>query len=197
MVLSGTNVNEIVHQLNFSTFSPDGEIGESLIARWVRWARKCQVLPVYEKEINNGKGPRLFCPNSEQLIAPDLFVFKENREKAWWVEAKHKKVFTHYRKGDCWTTGIDLRHYQDYIKVNELSPWPVWLFFLHTQNRNDKRPDEPWPCPTGLFGRSLDVLMKCIDHTSDKYADGMVYWRAESLKLLATLEEVFNANPTT
>ena len=30
-----------------------------------------------------------------------------------------------------WVTGIDLRNYEDYLRVQAISPWPIWLLFLH------------------------------------------------------------------
>lgn len=192
MALSG--VNELF-QLKLNTYSPDGEIGESLIARWLRW-KGWQVLPVYEKEIDNGKGPRLFLNTFKQLIAPDLFIFKsDGKHTALWIEAKHKSVFSHHRITDRWVTGIDLRHYKDYIKVNKLSPWPIWLFFLHQKDRCDKRPNEPWPCPTGLYGQTIDFLVNNENHRHQNWGNsGMVYWAETTLKKLASLDEVLNAH---
>ena len=45
-----------------------GQIGESLIAAWLK-SRGNSVLPVYEVEIDTGKGPRVFSP-SGQIVAP-------------------------------------------------------------------------------------------------------------------------------
>ena len=51
-----------------------GKAAESSIARWLI-GRGCSVLPVYEKIINDGKGPQVFTPSGD-VIAPDLFVYK-------------------------------------------------------------------------------------------------------------------------
>ena len=45
-------------------------MGESLIARWFR-ERGYNILPVYETELNTGKGPRVFAAQCE-IVAPDL-----------------------------------------------------------------------------------------------------------------------------
>lgn len=171
-----------------------GQLGESQIARWLR-DRGNRVLPVYEKEIDTGKGPQLFLPDNVQLIAPDLLVF--NHENIWWIEAKHKSVFTWHRLTGRWTTGIDLRHYHDYLQVNEITPFPVWLLFLHSKDRCVDRPDEPWPCPTGLFGHRLDFLVENENHRCGPRSNGtgwgntgIVYWAHDKLLQLATLEEV-------
>jgi len=102
-----------------------GQIGESAIARWLR-RRGSSVLPAYEKEINSGKGPRLFTPDA-QLVTPDLFIFP------WleFIEAKHKSVFTWYHRSRKWCTGIDLHHYRDYLKTQQQTKRRVWLLFLH------------------------------------------------------------------
>lgn len=68
-----------------------GKIGESDIAYWLRDRNNC-VLPIYEKEIDEGKGPRLFSPNGEHIV-PDMLVLPEVE----WIEAKHKSVFTWHR----------------------------------------------------------------------------------------------------
>ncbi len=168
-----------------------GVLGESVIARWLR-ARGDTVLPVYEKEIDDGKGPRLFASN-QTLIAPDMLVFSNIPARpVCWVEAKHKSVFSWYRIGGCWTTGIDLRHYNDYCAIGETFPHPVYLFFLHSKDRdpNPKYASSPWPCPTGLYAQRLDVLRTKESHRSDAWARGMVYWGVDTLIRLASLDEI-------
>lgn len=176
------------HSLDFEEKLAFGQIGESIIAKWLN-RRGWNVLPVYEKEIDTAKGPQLFTPGGK-LIMPDLFTFKPLSTKALWIEAKHKTVFSWHRKTGKWVTGIDLRHYEDYLSVNSLSPWPVWLLFLHRESSTGKR-DEPWPCPTGLFGNELSILENVENHRHDKWGrSGMVYWAHERLKKIASLEEM-------
>lgn len=160
-----------------------GMVGESAIAQWLR-KRGCTVLPIYEKIIDTGKGPTLFMPEGV-LIAPDMLVFKSSN--AWWIEAKHKTAFSYYRKKSQFVTGIDLRHYQDYLKVDDLTPWPVWLLFLH---RGGQAKDSP-PSPAGLYGNKLNYLRKYESHRSDRHgASGMVYWAIDKLKKLAELDDL-------
>jgi len=163
-----------------------GMIAESAIATWMR-RRGWSVLPAYEKEIDSGKGPRLFTPN-QALISPDMLAFQGVR--VYWVEAKHKTAFTWHRKTSCWTTGIDLRHYKDYCKVADESPWPVWLLFLQ---RGGHAKDSPETSPCGLYGNSIDYLREHESHRWDSV--GMVYWSIDSLRLLTTMEEM--ATPAT
>ena len=167
-----------------------GKIAETYIALWLRRRRGYSILPIYEKEIDDGKGPRFFTPNSE-LVAPDMLVMKGTDVR--WIEAKHKDVFSWYWKGDYWVTGIDRHHYHQYCKIADHYPWHVWLLFLHENDRTLKR-NEPWPCPTGLFGGTLPFLRRHTSHESDRHGtSGMVYWAHNTLTQLATLEEVKSA----
>lgn len=161
-----------------------GSAGEGRIAKWFR-GKDYNVLPAYEKIIDSGKGPRLFTASS-RLVAPDLLVF--NSEKVFWVEAKRKSAFTWHRNTKRWTTGIDLHHYFDYCKVDDGTPWPVWLMFLH---ESGQAKDSPEGCPTGLFGNSLEILRGCENHRHGNWGKhGMVYWAVESLKKIAELNRI-------
>ena len=159
-----------------------GLAGESAIATWMR-ARGNTVLPVYEKIIDEGKGPQVFTPDG-CLIAPDLFTW--NGTEATWIEAKHKTGFTWHNNSDTWNTGIDLRHYHAYLEVAKSSPWPLWLLFLHCGGAaKDSKVS-----PSGLFGENIDALRSNEHHRSDKYGSGgMVYWAIDALRKLATLDE--------
>lgn len=161
-----------------------GRVGESAIAKWLN-SRGWHVLPVYEIEINEGKGPRVFSKGA-QTIAPDMLVFKAN--DCLWIEAKHKTAFTWHRITARWTTGIDIRHYIDYQKIQDTSPWEVWLLFLHD---GGQAKDSPPDSPDGLFGNPLKYLIQHENHRSPNWGkSGMVYWAIEHLKQLATLEDV-------
>lgn len=169
----------------FSQALKVGQMGESLIASWLR-SRCWHVLPVYETEINTGKGPRLFAATCE-LIVPDMFVF--NGARARWVEAKHKTAFTWYRKKQVWQTGIDRHHFHQYRRVAAIGAWPVWLMFLH---RGGQAKDSPPNSPSGLFAGEIEYLASCIDHEDDSASrTGMVYWNYDALKCLASLDEVY------
>jgi len=161
-----------------------GKVGESAIAEWFK-RKGYAVLPVYDVEMHTGKGPQVFTLDAE-LVAPDMLCF--NGEKVYWIEAKHKSVFTWYRKKQQWETGIDLHHYEDYLQVAEKSPWPVWLLFLH---RNGYTEEPPHHCPTGLFGGELSYLKEHVSHESDRHGKhGMVYWAHETLLQLASIAEM-------
>ena len=162
-----------------------GQAGESAIAHWL-CGRGYTVMPVYEKIFDTGKGPQLYLPNDEKLIAPDMLAF--NGSNIRWIEAKHKTAFSWHRISNKWVTGIDLRHYNDYLKVASMSPWPVWLLFLH---RGGQAKDSPPNSPAGLFGNPLDYLKENENHRHDNWGkSGMVYWSRDKLQLIASLEEI-------
>ena len=171
----------------FSSTLRFGKIGESAIAEWFK-RKGYSALPVYEKEISEGKGPQLYTPVAS-LIAPDLVVLRGDG-RVFWIEAKHKTAFTWHRNTQTWNTGIDLRHYEDYLKVAQVSPWPIWLLFLHEDGVAKDTP-EGQISPTGLFGGELIYLSKNEHHRHENWGrSGMVYWTDTTLKLLATLDEV-------
>lgn len=163
-----------------------GKTGESAIA-WYMKARGNHILPVYEKQVNDYKGPAIYLSDGGFLVAPDMLLLGK---KTMWIEAKHKTAFTWHRISQKWTTGIDLHHFNDYLKVAEKSNWPVWLLFLH-ENGTAKDTPEGMVSPTGLFGNDLSVLKARINHTHQNHGKhGMVYWAVDSLKRIATLEEL-------
>lgn len=180
-----------------------GQIGESYIARWLR-RKGFHVLPAYEKEIDTGKGPRLFMADggdNAQLIAPDFFVM--GKQKFMWVEAKHKTVFSWYGIGGYFVTGIDQRHFTDYCRVADSTDIPVWILFLHTS-------DQTWPndvtkwgapkqCPVGLFGAEITKLRNNYSHKSDRHgASGMIYWQPVThLIKIAELSELVTVKAAT
>lgn len=165
-----------------------GKIGESKIAKWFQ-GRGYNILPVYEKQINEGKGPILFTSTYKNLICPDMLIFKD--KKIFWIEAKHKTAFSWHRITERWVTGIDNRHYNDYLQVaTNLSGWPVYLLFLHEIGIAKDTPAGKIS-PTGLFGEDINYLKKNINHKSDNWGtSGMVYWWVEKLKKYCDLENI-------
>jgi hypothetical protein len=169
---------------NFSKRLPEGKTGETLIAQFLR-SRGAHVLPVYEIAENQFKGPCLYAANGETVIAPDMLVF--SGKGILFVEAKHKKAFTWYRKKQQFETGIDKHHYEQYLVLQDTLHIPVWLLFLH---RGGIAKDSP-ESPSGLFGNSLDYLEKHISHNSDNWGKyGMVYWCIDDLKKLGDYAEI-------
>ena len=77
---------------NFAHNLRIGDLGQSAIARWLVARENCLV-PAYQKEISEGKGPQFFTPHGD-FVAPDLFIMPAME----WGETKHKRVFTWHRK---------------------------------------------------------------------------------------------------
>lgn len=177
--------------LAFRSNLQQGQEAELQIGLWLRRARGYSILPIYEKEGGDFKGPRFFAPGAE-FIAPDMLVMKGSDIR--WIEAKRKTVFSWRGVGGYWETGIDAHHYGQYQAIAKRYPWPIWLLFLHTSDKTDPRDIARWgapvTCPTGLFGRELAHLKKHERYGSEYGKGGMVYWRKDVLQLIATLEEV-------
>lgn len=165
-----------------------GKAGESIIAKYLQ-SRGNHVLPVYEKEINDYKGPVLYRPDGQQLICPDLLTF--TRKGLAWIEAKHKSAFTWSMKYAAWNTGIDLHHYQHYIQVqNDLKHIPVWIMFLH-QSGTAKDTPEGKISPTGLFMASIRHLRENECHRHANHGKhGMVYWQPSAFQNHVPLEDL-------
>lgn len=167
-----------------------GKTGEGIIATWMR-SRGFSVLPVYEKEQGEYKGPALYTVES-QLIAPDMFAFKKDG-RAVWIEAKTKSAFTWHRITQKWVTGIDLKNYFDYLKMCDVSPWPIYLLFLHYPGQAK---DSPSGCPSGLFANDIIYLRSNENHRHQNGGrGGMVYWAHDTLTRIATLDEVLQVSP--
>jgi len=194
---------------NFEQLLKWGQVGETAIACWIR-QQGYSVLPAYDIPLDTGKGPRLytsFASAYSQLVAPDLLAM--SGEKIQWVEAKRKTRFTWRRiPTGRWQTGIDLRHYHQYLKVKEETHIPLWIMFLHMSSEpsaSDLAHGCPPSCPTGLFGNEITYLEENKSH-EDSYTSSygrsypMVYWDIKHLmprnRPLATLEDVLATQPT-
>ena len=174
--------------MSFTEKLQKGQLGESLIAKWLNrggW----NVLPAYDIEVQSGKGPRLFTATRGQLITPDMLVFRH--KSIVWVEAKTKSAFTWHRLSQTFQTGIDLRHWKSYISVSEVTPFPVWLLFLHKPGNTAKDTPSEKTSPSGLYGQELTRLQKTTDHEHPNWGrSGMVYWQEKSLLKLADYNEI-------
>src|SRR2546421_7532615 len=187
------------YRKNFNDCYAYGRIGEGSIAKWARKVFFFKQKTAYEIEIPSGKGPRLLLDGYE-LIAPDFYAIRIDGTTVLckWIEAKHKTRFTwHFMSGN-WQTGIDRRHYEDYLQVQEVTQTIVYIMFLHRSNipsEKDLAKGSPCTCPTGLYCRSIDYL-KMHEHHKDSYEkDGreypMVYWNERPLgPPIATFDEV-------
>ena len=162
-----------------------------MIARWLR-SKKWNVLPVYEKEIQSEdrKGPALYQASGPSLVAPDMLIF-QNAGKIRWVEAKRKSAFSWHRNTKAWVTGINQRHYEDYLRVASISGLPLWLLFLQ-ENGTAKDTPDGLTSPTGLYGNPINLLVSCEHHRANSRPGNvpMVYWSEQNLRKLACLVEL-------
>ena len=163
-----------------------GKTGESKVAQWLI-SQGRSILPVYEIAENQYKGPALYC-HSKNLVAPDMLVFGQN--KITWIEVKTKTAFSWHRKTKRFVTGIDLKHYFDYLEIAKNTTVPLWIFFLHGKGTAVDTPEDKIS-PSGLFGRDILYLEKHENHRHDNWGNsGMVYWDVEDLELIASLEQI-------
>lgn len=167
----------------------EGRVGEGLIASYLR-SRGANILPVYEIEQPNGKGPRVFSADNRQLVAPDMFAFAGGG-RCFWVEAKYKDAFTWHRNTQKWTTGIDRYCYEHYLELRRKSGIQIYLMFLH---RGGQAKDSPPDSPSGLFIGELDYLSRHVNHRHPNFGrTGGVFWAHDILTKVATLEQVYRA----
>jgi hypothetical protein len=181
--------------MSFEQQLREGLMGEGMIARWLN-AKGWNVLPAYEVEVAHGKAPRFFTAEAGALVTPDMLTLRG--AQIWWVEAKTKSAFTWHRLTGTWQTGIDRRHWYEYLKVAEVTTFPVWLLFLHKPGQVAKDTPPGMASPTGLYGEEIQALRQCIDHESELHGpSGMVYWRMDDLRVLDSYDRVAFALPPT
>jgi hypothetical protein len=179
------------------TFQRSLEIGrtaESQIANWLM-RRGCLIMPVYELSEQRGKGPQVFSIECS-YVAPDMLALKPGG-KVFFVEAKCKTGFTWSRTYQRFETGIDKRHYRDYLAIREKTGVPLWILFLQKGGAVKDAPPHKPDSPRGLFGNEITTLAERISHEHDGWGkSGMVYWSPDypgpcpALKLVAKYEDV-------
>mgnify|MGYP006433119307 CR=1 FL=1 len=169
-----------------------GRLSESAIVSWLR-ARGNGIITVYEIEHEKKEGPRFLAARSRAFVAPDVLCFG-GQGNVLWCETKYKTVFSWYRKGRKWVTGVDQNHFRDYRQVAAETGLPVWLAFLHVSDAphdKDISCGAPSLCPTGLFIGEVERLARSYSHESGRHGrHGMIYWAEETLTRLASAEEV-------
>jgi len=165
--------------VSFNAKLAEGKVGESQIANWLK-NRGHHILPVYEIEKGQYKGPAVYSSVGESIIAPDMLIF--GKGKTIWIEAKHKDAFSYHRMTGRFVTGIDLHHYEQYQKIRRLVDWPVWLMFLH---RGGSAKDSA-KSNSGLYCGEIEYLMANENHRHKNHGrTGMVYWAEKVLKKLS------------
>lgn len=149
-----------------------GKVAESLIARWLQ-KRGNYVLPIYEIEKNQFAGPAIYI-EERPVIAPDIMAINSSGNCCW-IESKNKSAFTWHRLSKRWTTGIDLKHYNDYLYLMRKIDIPIYLFF----NQNGGKAKDSKKSESGLFVADLNFLKDHENHRCEAKPhckNGMVFW---------------------
>jgi hypothetical protein len=153
------------------------------------------VMPVYECESGKYKGPQVFTVDSK-LVAPDMMVLM-GMGRTMFVESKNKSGFTWSRRHARFETGIDIRHYDDYLQIRKTTGIGLWVLFLQNGGAVKDAPADKPNSPRGLFGNEIMVLAQKESHRDMRHGrTGMVYWSPDyppcnpALKLVAPYDEV-------
>jgi len=125
-------------EMKFEEMLAFGQDGEKEIAS-VLIKNGVSLIPLYQFE-HESKAPFLLSDN-ETIILPDLTCFSEN---AFFVECKRKNQWVHFNGRV--ETGLNVRHYQSYKKVKEITKLNVYLFFKHENEM------------PGIYYNEIDVL---------------------------------------
>lgn len=114
-------------------------------------------------DFNQHKAPML-TGKYKQYRLPDLLAVKP--ERSFWAEVKEKRNCTYTHRIDSYDEGIDHDCWHDYVKVQQISGVPVWLFIAEWE-------------PERILGASLDRLgpPRIVPaHVASYGKGGMVYW---------------------
>lgn len=145
-------------------FGKEGEheVGEYFMNRGY------SLLPLYQFE--DKLAPKIYT-NSGVIISPDIFV--SGRHKAFWVEVKTKKRWIKF-KGTL-ETGLNNRHYDEYIKIRQNTGLPLYVVFNHKEDD-----------PNGFFFVDIATPYKRIWDgincaTGRRISPPLVLWNKEML----------------
>lgn len=141
------------------------------------------IVPAYDF---SGKGeekaPKMLAPpNKRSLVLPDLQCFSQRHANRW-IEVKVKDHAEWYRIGQHLTTGFNLRHWDHYHRVEELSAAEVTVVFVHESERE-------------IRAATLTQLRE--EFFSHEYKGplmgphGMVFFRYDDIPLWGSLETVY------
>lgn len=138
------------------------------------------VVPSYDYSgKGDDKAPKMAAPAGEQdLVLPDLQCFRSGEFR--WLEVKFKTRASWRERGGYLTTGMNLRLYEDYIRVERVSGGKVFVLFLHEKEREARG----------------DALARLQEYESHRYSGpkmgrgGMVFWPYEKLPSWGTLEQI-------
>jgi len=123
--------------------------------------------------------PFLHVQGGDRITAPDLILFGSRWRVPCYVDAKLKTEAPLNRNAGVRTTGINASHHRAYLRVQEATSQPVFLFFGH-QKENEVRAcwvsEETVPAMGAAAGE-------------------MIYWNYDHMTLVCTLDEVMDGVP--
>ena len=170
-----------------------GKTGENAVLAWLR-QKKFSIVPVTNIEntetYGDGKkrGPRVLLPDGEEMIAPDLLVYRAGNVR--WVEVKRKSGWVYFHKLGIWETGIDTFMLKKYADLASQSPWPVWMLFIQDNMMTKKQPAGVKTPDRGLYGQDVKSLIRKENQCGTW--GGMTYWTPDAFRFLATWDEVMS-----
>lgn len=171
-------------QADFETKLAAARVWEERFAAWMR-ARGYWVLATYDfSGKGDSKAPKLLAPvGCSSLVLPDLQCFRAG--SARWVECKYKERADEYRRGGYAVTGINLRHFRHYQKVQAATGVPASIAFMHRAEGE-------------VRGATLAQLGEAGGLYSHTYYGpgmcngGMIFWHYLRLPIVARLDEIMS-----
>ncbi len=148
-----------------------GRAGEQRVATWLQ-GRGWYVIPSYDYSGESGdKAPRLIGAD-EAFPLPDLDIAKGGQRR--WAEVKTKYAATFTRKTQTYDHGINYRHFEAYLRVQEETGSECWIMIY----------EESTGC---LIGRPLSELG--LPRRATSLGIPMAYWPRTSFRALHVFAE--------
>lgn len=153
-----------------------GQEGEHEVARVLLQKAGVTLMPLYQFDTTHA--PFLLTFDFKKITCPDLLYFKQG--KAYMVEVKTKNQWVRFLHKTL-ETGLDLRLWQEYRKIQQESNIPVYVFFNHKQES-----------PLGIYFCHIDTdyrLWDGLSQTGKRIQGEMVLYPYDSLHALHVIEE--------
>lgn len=139
-----------------------GSVGEAIVAEFLK-QQGLEVVPAHEC---NPDGAAVMRSQDDFFVLPDLLVFS-NTEPVW-VEVKTKESAIEFRQKSELRHCINEHHYDQYLKVEHLSSFDVWLFVYEEDSGKILRAPLNWLPPAQFLSAS---------QSSGAYESDVVFFR--------------------
>lgn len=119
----------------------------------------------------SGDGPAMLTSITDNTIIPDLLTSRDGVSR--WVEVKAKDPYDPSEKGinDVPQQGIEIRQWEDYIKVQDLTGLDTWVFIYEPELET-------------LCIRSVRWMAENVYREVTHKYDPMYYWRREDFRIV-------------